>query len=63
MLTEIIMGFKNWMARMLYKSGIRPNYSTGIHGGPTAGYGVLNHNGFFEYPLYLRVATKEENQE
>jgi len=60
MLTDMVMGFKNWMARMLYRAGIRPNYSTGIHGGPTAGYGTLDLNGFFEYPLYLKVATKED---
>lgn len=36
-----------------YLEGEQPCYSTGICGQTTCGYGVLDQNGYWEYPLYL----------
>jgi hypothetical protein len=41
---------KNW-AETLRAQGIRPRCSTGIHGCITYGYGNLDDNGFWQYPL------------
>jgi len=42
---------KKLIAKIL-KSGFKPNYSTGVHGGITCGYGKLDHMGYWEYELY-----------
>jgi hypothetical protein len=34
-----------------YYAGETPHFSTGIHERITAGYGDLNFNGFWQYPL------------
>lgn len=39
------------IAKLLKLFGFMPNVSTGIHGYLTYGYGKLNHNGFWQYPL------------
>jgi hypothetical protein len=36
-----------------YKAGEKPSYSTGICGSITCGYGKLDQNGYWEFPLYL----------
>lgn len=46
------------MAR--YRSGERPCFSTGIHGCLTYGYGELDVNGFFEYPLPYNALTVDD---
>lgn len=40
------------IALVLKCLGFKPNYSTGIHNKETCGYGKLDSNGFFKYPLY-----------
>ncbi len=37
---------------ILYKLGFPHSASTGIHGGPTYGYGDLSFNGYWQYPCY-----------
>jgi hypothetical protein len=44
---------KEKIAKVLYFFGFKPTYSQGLHGGTTCGYGTLDPNGYFEYPLYL----------
>ena len=43
---------KHFIAILLKKLGFRPYYSTGIHDKETCGYGKLDTNGFWEFPLY-----------
>lgn len=43
---------KHFIALLLKILGFKPNFSTGIHGGETCGYGKLNHNGYWEYEIY-----------
>ena len=45
---------KEFIAKLLYFIGIKPCYSTGICGSSTCGYGKLDRNGYWEYPLYLK---------
>lgn len=35
-----------------WQNGERPHFSQGICGFMTCGYGKLDHNGYFQYPLY-----------
>jgi len=46
------MDWRHLVARILKRLGVKPNCSTNIAGGPTYGYGELDINGFWEYPLY-----------
>ena len=39
------------IAKCLQTAGYKPRYSTGIHGRITSGFGELDFNGFFQYPL------------
>jgi hypothetical protein len=41
---------REFIANLLWLTGIPSNYSTGICGTETRGY-VLDHNGYFKYPL------------
>jgi len=50
---------KEFIAKILYKIGVKPTYSTGICGRLTCGYGKLDNYGYWEYPLY-EVAVKRE---
>lgn len=43
---------KKAIARVLKFIGIKPCFSTGICGNYTCGYGKLDSNGYWEYPLY-----------
>lgn len=45
------MRWNKLVARVLRLLGFRPGYSTGIHDGLTCGYGELDTNGFWQYPL------------
>lgn len=36
---------------LFYHLGVTPSHSWGIHDGPTAGYGHLDHNGYFHFPI------------
>jgi hypothetical protein len=47
--TEVLIGAA--IADILFKSGCKPWYSTGIHGYITVGYGHLDEFGFWEFPL------------
>jgi len=42
---------KRLIAKLLYFLKFKPYYSTGIGGGETCGYGKLDNNGYWEYPL------------
>lgn len=42
---------KKIIARILKWVGFKPCYSTGVHGGITAGYGKLDALGYWEYKL------------
>lgn len=42
---------RKFIAWYMQKVGIKPSASTGIHGYITYGYGLLDHNGFWQYPL------------
>lgn len=41
------------LAKVLFRLGVKPGYSTGICGSLTSGYGKLDDNGYWEYPLYF----------
>lgn len=49
----------NTPAYIRYMSGKKPTFSTGICGSITAGYGTLDQNGYFEYPLVVCQTTHE----
>lgn len=40
-----------------FKSGVKPDFSTGICGSTTAGYGHLDQNGYFQFPLQVNQET------
>jgi len=40
------------IGKILHKLGFRYKTSTGIHDGLTYGYGKLDYNGFWQYPIY-----------
>ena len=42
-----------------FRSGVKPSYSTGICGSTTAGYGYLDQNGYFQFPLYVNQTSHE----
>jgi len=44
----------NEFAKILYRMGMKPRYSMGICESLTCGYGKLDDNGYFEYPLYFK---------
>jgi len=44
-----------------WKAGEKLTWSTGIHDDSTAGYGELDSNGFWEYPLPLWLVDKIED--
>jgi len=46
------MTWRNWVARILKRLGFKPCYSHNIGGGLTCGYGELDDNGFWQYPLF-----------
>lgn len=39
------------IAHVMYAQGKTLGFSTGICGSETRGYGVLDHNGYWEFPL------------
>jgi len=43
---------KKIIAKILKFLRFKPYYSTGIDGEKTSGYGRLDGNGYWEYPLY-----------
>lgn len=43
-------------------SGEKPTYSTGICGSITCGYGELDANGYWEFPLY-NIESEENNND
>lgn len=46
------------LALRYFLDGVAPCYSTGIDGGLTAGYGRLDDNGFWQYPLPSPFVTR-----
>lgn len=40
------------VARARFAVGERPTFSSGVDGGYTCGYGILDDNGYWEYPLH-----------
>lgn len=42
---------KRLIAKLLKLFGCKAHASTGIHGYITYGYGKLDHNGFWQFPL------------
>ena len=49
---------KRIIAEGLHFFGFKPSYSTGIDGGKTCGYGILDNNGYWEYPLKTKFKKK-----
>lgn len=43
-----------------YQIGEQPTYSTGICGTITCGYGELDCNGYWEFPLDINTLTQVE---
>ena len=43
---------KEHEAELRWQSGQRPSFSTGICESLTCGYGKLDYNGYWEFPLY-----------
>lgn len=41
-----------------YRAGEKPTYSTGICGKLTCGYGELDCNGYWEFPLDVNLLTE-----
>lgn len=48
------MYMKELIAKILFKLGFRLNFSTGIDGNLTSGYGKLDDYGYWEYPFYIK---------
>lgn len=40
------------IAKILKFVGLKPKYSNGICGNTTKGYGKLDNNGYWQFPLY-----------
>ena len=47
------------IAQDKFKSGQKPEFSSGICGSATAGYGSLNSFGYFQFPLYVNQETQK----
>lgn len=45
-----------------YQAGEQPTYSTGICGATTCGYGELDYNGYWEFPLDIDLLTQAKNE-
>lgn len=50
------------IAHALYQAGEQPTYSTGICGTITCGYGELDCNGYWEFPLDVNTLTQAKNE-
>lgn len=48
------------IAKILYRLGFKPKYSTGICGGITVGYGELDDYGYWQYELHIEYVTGKE---
>ena len=48
------------VGRILYWLGIKPNVTHNIAGGVSAGYGDMDINGFFQYPIDPSSITPEK---
>jgi hypothetical protein len=47
----IPLNVRHEIACFLRVAGAKPMYSTGLDGEVTGGYGLLDFNGYWEYPL------------
>ena len=52
-------GTRQQEAYRRFNAGEKPSWSTGICGGTTAGYGELDQNGYWEFPLWVHQGTLE----
>ena len=50
----------NIIALFLKFIGIKPKYSTDIVGNLTCGYGEIDWNGYFQYPLWGKSIPKQK---
>jgi len=50
-----MMKMNKLIARILKWIGRKPHYSTGICGSTTCGYGKLDKNGYWQFPLGSEV--------
>ncbi len=50
MMSEAVGKFLYWLFKHHLFHG--PVHSWGIHEGPTCGYGKLDDNGYFQFPVY-----------
>lgn len=55
------LSWERFVARLLLRFGKEPHVSTGIDGSTTMGYGILDFNGFWQYPLTDREIRKRGN--
>lgn len=46
------MKLDEFIGRLIQLTGRRPNVSTGICGSITYGYGRLDNNGYWQFPVY-----------
>lgn len=54
------MAIQEFIGEILYTLGFKPRWSTGIHGGYTAGFGKLDDNGYWQYPTHKAVRDNKE---
>ena len=54
---------KELIAKILYRVGFQYKTSTGICGNTTHGYGKLDYNGYWQYPLYIIDSTDDPDLE
>lgn len=55
MADELVDMIHEYEAQQRWQRGIRPGFSVGICGSITAGYGELDENGYWQFPLYPGV--------
>lgn len=51
---------QEWVGSMLYRLRLTPKWSTGIHGGTTAGYGKLDTNGYWQFPAWQAIIDQDK---
>jgi len=51
------------IGKILFRLGFKPNYSTGICGSLTAGYGELSFNGYWQYPIGDKEISERRNRQ
>lgn len=53
------LDLRNKIANVLFGSGVKPKYSHGICGALTCGYGELDFNGYWQFPVSEKLFKED----